>query len=405
MERRHLTPTQLVLSVAAGLGLSGYFMERLGGTLLLLAVPFGLFAMTTYQIYSKNIEKSLQRLSEHSQLETSIIETLALTIDAKDHSTHGHVRRVQAYALGIAESLGIEEEEDLEALRTAALLHDIGKLAIPEYILSKPGRLTESEFAKMVKHVEIGANILAPIRFPYPVVPIIRHHHERYDGTGYPCNLKGDDIPLGSKILAVADAFDALTARRPYRDPMPLADAIGPIKQESGASYDPLVVKAFLRVAEKLAQHVAQLDTDKFSNNTHLAQLQPQMSEEYKLWLRKKSFTEIVRTQREIYSLYEIFQTLGTSLNVEDTMRVISVKLKSLVPYDSCVIYLKNKKSDDILYPALVMGQLSEVLQKNWLRVGEGLSGYAVAYNQPVVNADASCDFKNLPYLENLINW
>ena len=184
----------------------------------------------------------------------SIIEALALAIDAKDHSTHGHVRRVQAYAVGIARSLGIGDPDDLEALKTAALLHDIGKLAIPQYILSKPGRLTDAEFEKMMKHVEIGANILEPIPFPSPVVSIIRHHHERYDGTGYPQEQKGENIPLGSRILTVADTFDALTSPRPYRDPMLITDAITLIRKDSGKAFDPVVVRAFGRVAKKLAR-------------------------------------------------------------------------------------------------------------------------------------------------------
>jgi diguanylate cyclase (GGDEF)-like protein/putative nucleotidyltransferase with HDIG domain len=398
--QEYLVSTQLVLSLTTGIGLAGYLAERFGWLILLLAIPFVLLATTTYQIYSRNIKEGSRRLSEHSHLQTSIIEALTLAIDAKDHSTHGHVRRVQVYALGIAKSLGIEDGDDLEALKIAALLHDIGKLAIPEYILSKPGKLTDSEFAKMVKHVEIGANILEPIRFPYPVVPIIRHHHERYNGTGYPHGLKGDETPLGSKILSVADTFDALTAHRPYRNPMSFSEAISLIKGESETTYDPMVVKAFLRVAEKLFQQVALIDTEKYANNTHLPQAKPDATEEHKLWLREKSLSEIVQTQREIYSLYEIFQTIGKSLNAEDTMRIICVKLKSLIPYDSCVIYLKQKKSD-CLYPALAAGDFAEVLQRNWMNLGQGLTGYAVAFNQKVVNSDPSHDFKNLTYLES----
>lgn len=397
---KYLVSTQFVLSVATGLGLVTYLTQRFGWLIFLLAIPFGLFATTTYQIYSRNIKEGSRRLSEHSSLQASIIEALALAIDAKDHTTHGHVRRVQAYSLGIASSLGLEDNDDLEALKIAALLHDIGKLAIPEYILSKPGKLTDSEFAKMVKHVEIGANILEPIPFPYPVVPIIRHHHERHNGMGYPHGLKGDTIPLGSKILSVADTFDALTAHRPYRNPMSPSEAISLIKSESGTTYDPIVVKAFVRVAEKLFQQIALMDTEKYANNTHLPQAKPDATEEHKLWLRKKSFSEIVQTQREIYSLYEIFQTIGKSLNVEDTMRIICVKLKSLIPYDSCVIYLKQKKGDS-LYPAVVTGEFADVLQRNWISLGQGLTGYAVAFNQPVVNSEPSHDFKNLPYLES----
>ena len=189
------------LSVAAGAALFNHYALRIGSAVYLLAVPFGLFVLTTYKIYSVNLGDSSRRLSELSQLQMSIIETLALAIDAKDHSTHGHARRVQVYAVGIAKSLGFNNHEDLEALSTAALLHDIGKLAIPEYILSKPGKLTDSEFAKMKSHVEIGANILEPIHFPYPLVPIIRYHHERVNGSGYPFGLQGHEIPLGSKNL------------------------------------------------------------------------------------------------------------------------------------------------------------------------------------------------------------
>ncbi len=398
-KRQCLIQTLFFLSVAIGMALVNYFTQTIGVRIALLLIPFVLFAASTYQIYASNLRESSRRLSEHSQLQASIIETLALAIDAKDHTTHSHVRRVQAYALGIAQSLGIDDEEEMAALQTAALLHDIGKLAIPEYILSKPGRLTDIEFAKMVKHVEIGANILEPIPFPYPVVSIIRHHHERHDGTGYPYGLQGEAIPLGSRILAVADCFDALTAPRPYRDPMSPADAIALIRRDSGTAFDPLVVRAFLRVAQDLAQQVSLIDTDKYANNTHLPQSEPDSPEEQKLWLRKKSFTEIGRTQQEIFSLYEIFQTLGKSLNAEDTMRIISVKLKSLFPYDSCVIYLKNKKTDTI-YPAMVTGDFAETLQKNWIKQGEGLTGYVVAFNQPVVNLDPSHDFQHIPYLE-----
>jgi diguanylate cyclase (GGDEF)-like protein/putative nucleotidyltransferase with HDIG domain len=397
---RYLIEAQLVFSLILGVGLVSYLTARFGHLVLSLGIPTILFASTIYQIYAKTIREASRRLSEHSGLQMSIIEALALAIDAKDHSTHGHVRRVQAYAVGIARSLGIENADDLEALKTAALLHDIGKLAIPEYILSKPGRLTDAEFEKMMKHVEIGANILEPIPFPSPVVSIIRHHHERYDGTGYPQGQKGENIPLGSRILTVADTFDALTSPRPYRDPMLTTDAITLIRKDSGKAFDPVVVRAFGRVAKKLAQEVIGMDTEKFSNNTHLLGSSSDANEEDKLLLRNKGVSEIVQTQREIYSLHEIFQTFGKSLNVEDTLRIICVKLKSLVPHDSCVIYLKDKKND-MLYPAMVTGDFADFLQQNRIGLGEGLSGYAVAFNRSMVNADPVYDFKNIPDLES----
>lgn len=395
----YLVPTLVLLSIAFGAGLLNHFAVSGGAKIYLLAVPFSLFALTTFKIYTENLSESSRRLAEHSQLQMSIIETLALAIDAKDHSTHGHARRVQVYAVGLARTLGIDNEDDLEALSTAALLHDIGKLAIPEYILSKPGKLSDAEFAKMMRHVEIGANILEPIHFPYPVVPIIRYHHERHNGTGYPVGLKGDEIPLGSKILSVADTFDALTAQRTYRTQLTIAEAINLLKCEAGTSFDPEIIKAFLRTANSLVEEVAALDINKYTNNTHLTQDAPESPQEHKLWLRKKSFTEIASTHREIYALHEIFQTVGKSLNLQDTLRIICSKLQSVVPFNTCVVYLKNKKTE-LIYPEMITGDFAEQVKKNWIKFGEGLTGYSIAFNQPVVNTDPSHDFSNLTYLE-----
>jgi len=244
----------------------------------------------------------------------------------------------------------------------------------------------------MKSHVEIGANILEPIHFPYPVVPIIRYHHERVNGSGYPFGLQGHEIPLGSKILAVADTFDALTAQRTYRTPLSIQDAIALIRDEAGTSFDAEVVKAFLSVAESTAQEVALLDTNKQVDKTSLPTTAQDSEQEHKLWLRTKGFTEIASTHREIYALHEIFQTVGKSLNLEDTLRIICTKLKSVVPFTTGVVYLKNKKNDTI-HPAMVTGEYSEQLSKNWIALGEGLTGYSIAFSQQVVNCDPSLDF------------
>ena len=398
-KKDYLVPSLVFLSVSVAIGLLNVLAASLGNQIYLIFVPFSLFALSTYKIYSSRLRETSRQLQENSQLQMSIIETLALAIDAKDHSTHGHARRVQVYAVGIAKSMGIDNNDDLDALRAAALLHDIGKLAIPEYILSKPGRLTDSEFAKMTRHVEIGANILEPIQFPYPVVPIIRYHHERENGSGYPYGMKGEQIPLGSKILAVADTFDALTALRTYRTPLTFSEAIDLLQNESGMHYDADVVTAFVRVAKALTEEVAMLDINKYGNNTHLPQTSSDSAEEQKLLLRKKGFTEIASTHREIYALHEIFQTVGKSLNLDDTLRIICSKLQSIVPFTSCVVYLKNKKTD-MIHPAMVTGEFCEKLSQNWMALGEGLTGYSIAFNQPVVNNDPTNDFKNLSYME-----
>ena len=131
----------------------------------------------------------------------STIETLAMAIDAKDQVTHGHIRRVQTYAIGLARCIGVSDDAQLKAIEAAALLHDMGKLAVPEYILNKPGKLTVAEFEKMKLHASVGADILSEIAFPYPVVPIVRYHHEAWNGSGYPDGLRGTDIPIGARIL------------------------------------------------------------------------------------------------------------------------------------------------------------------------------------------------------------
>ena len=146
----------------------------------------------------------------------STVETLATAIDAKDEVTHGHIRRVQAAAVGLAHEIGITDEETLKAIEAAALLHDTGKIAVPEHILNKPGKLTPAEFEKMKLHAPIGAEILASIDFPYPVVPIVRHHHENWDGTGYPDRIRGDRHPhwrahpVGRRLLRRADVGSAV---------------------------------------------------------------------------------------------------------------------------------------------------------------------------------------------------
>ncbi|MEJ7708661.1 MAG: HD-GYP domain-containing protein [Pyrinomonadaceae bacterium] len=174
-----------------------------------------------------------------------IVEALALAINAKDEVTHGHVVRVQVYAAGVARMLGCSQEE-IEALKAGALLHDVGKIAVPDYILNKPGKLTAAEFEKMKVHTVVGAQILSKVQFSFPVVPIVRHHHERWDGKGYPDGLKSDEIPLTARVLSVVDCFDALREDRPYRQGMTRESAIDYLLRHSGTMYDPHVVSTFI---------------------------------------------------------------------------------------------------------------------------------------------------------------
>ena len=203
-----------------------------------------------------------------ADLHLRTIEALAIAIDAKDEVTHDHVRRVQIYATGLARLFGLSESE-IEALKAGALLHDIGKLAVPDYILNKPGSLTPAEFDKMKVHTIVGAEILERVGFPYPVVPVVRHHHERWDGRGYPDGLRGDQIPITARILTVADCFDAVREDRQYRKAMTREQAIQLLRDGSGTMFDPTVIGVFL---DHLEDFEAEIRENRVEPQVQLAQ-------------------------------------------------------------------------------------------------------------------------------------
>jgi len=194
------------------------------------------------------IDDANKHVAQLNRMYMSTIETLAMAVDAKDQVTHGHIRRVQERSVALARHMGVDDEYLVKAIEAASLLHDMGKLAVPEQILNKPGKLTPAEFDVMKTHSSVGADILAAIEFPYPVVPIVRHHHENWDGTGYPDGLGGTEIPIGARILAVVDCFDALTSDRPYRSKLTIREAVAILRERRGTMYDPLVVDAFVQL-------------------------------------------------------------------------------------------------------------------------------------------------------------
>lgn len=176
------------------------------------------------------------------------LEALTVAIDSHP-PTHGHTRRVRASAVTLARAMGVTDPSMLDAIDQAAFLHDVGKLAVPDQICNKPGRLTEYEYEVMKQHVEFGVALLATLPLPSPVLPIVKSHHENWNGTGYPQGLRGDDIPLGARILSVVDCFDALTSERPYRSRLDPSGAIEIVVKQRGAMYDPTVVDAFVEMS------------------------------------------------------------------------------------------------------------------------------------------------------------
>ena len=238
---------------ALGAALVVFAIRAEGLVLPVLALPLllALILHFAYRHATGRVADQLQHLAQVSRLQISTIESLAHAIDAKDCVTHAHIRRVQQDALRLAAAIGVRDDLQLKALEAAALLHDVGKLAVPEHILNKPGRLTPAEYEKMKTHAPVGAEILAEVDFPYPVVPIVRHHHESWDGTGYPDGLRGTDIPIGARILSIVDCFDALTSDRPYRRALTTAQARTILLERRGTMYDPLVIDAFLELVAR----------------------------------------------------------------------------------------------------------------------------------------------------------
>jgi diguanylate cyclase (GGDEF)-like protein/putative nucleotidyltransferase with HDIG domain len=348
----------------------------------------------SYKIYMGRIEDEQRHVREMADLHLATIEALALAIDAKDQTSQSHIRRVQLYAASVAKSMGMSDN-DVQGVKTAALLHDIGKLAVPEHILSKPGPLTPEEFQKIRAHPKVGADIVSSVPFPYPVAPLILSHHERWDGKGYPTGLKGEEIPLGARILSVVDYFDALMAERPYHKAMSFDAAIGLLRQEAGKGLDPAVVTTFVDLLPSLQEEATRLEVAMRKASTEsteqtvgkpatgLAQETP----------KKNVFEDIALAHREIYALYEIAQAMGTSLGVSDTMALIAAKLSNLVPFSCAALFLFDEDTET-LRCRFATGIDAEVIQQITVSNGEGLTGWVARNRRPLVNARPSADIE-----------
>jgi len=300
------------------------------------------------------------------------------------------------YAAGIARALGMADNE-IQGVKTAALLHDIGKLAVPEHILSKPGPLTQEEFQKIRIHPQVGAEIISGVPFPYPVAPLILSHHERWDGKGYPTGLRGEEIPLGARILAVVDYFDALMSERPYHKPMSLDAAVGLLRQEAGKALDPRVVQTFIDMYPALAAEAEQSQEPARKLTrvpTHAPSARPAVGLVGEApGVRSNVFQDIALAHREIYALYEIAQALGSSLGVSDTMALISSKLSNIVPFSCCALFLYSEETET-LRCRFATGVESEVMQQLTIRNGHGLIGWVARNRRPLVNARPSADLE-----------
>jgi putative nucleotidyltransferase with HDIG domain len=328
------------------------FGQETGAALFVFA-PIAILIHQSFETYRSRWEEREEHIlrlqankEQLAELYQATIESLALAIDAKDRYTHHHVRRVRRYALAIAAHMGIEGVE-LSGLSTGALLHDIGKLGVPEYVLLKPGRLSEDEFEKIKKHPVIGADILENIKFPWPVIPVVRSHHERWDGTGYPDGLKGEDIPLLARILAVADVYDAMTSTRAYRSAWPHEMVVEGIRAESGTHFDPVVVDAFLEVIDETVEAMAA---------EGYGPLDPQLPVHSAAAKSRadQAALHIQRASSEIWALYEVAQTTSCSLGLQETLEILARKLQAIFPSSTCIFLLREDDSELLAVRAAV---------------------------------------------------
>src|SRR6266568_1604502 len=345
--------------------------------------------------------EKIRYMEEIADLHMNTIESLAIAIDAKDQTTHGHVRRTQIYASEMGRLLKVGDQE-LRALFAGALLHDIGKLAVPEYILNKPGKLTEAEFAKMKIHPTVGGDILKRVHFPYPVEDIVRYHHEKWDGTGYPKGLKGDVIPLVARIISVVDFYDATRCDRPYRKGMKREDSLTLLQKMSGTAFDPKVVALF-------AKHVTEFDS--LIGAEDIQEQVPSEQLDYQTTTRpdaglapdtlgtpdhSSGFRSITEAQREVFALHEIAQTIGSSLNLNDTVTLVTNKLRAIVPFVTCIIFTVDDKSGKAV-AAHSAGEHVELFSRRRMQVGDGITGWVIANARSMCNASPELDLVGIP--------
>jgi diguanylate cyclase (GGDEF)-like protein/putative nucleotidyltransferase with HDIG domain len=376
----------VVGGIAAGIAVE--VLHRAGHWQTTLAfVPLCL-TYRTYRIYLSRIAEERRRVAEWTQLHLESTEVLARAIQAKDNHGSSHVERVQHYAATLATRLELSEP-DTQAVEIAALLHDIGKLAVPEHILSKPGPLTSNERKKMQIHAQVGAEIVSAVRFPYPVAPLIRSHHERWDGMGYPCGLRGEEIPVGARILAVVDCFDALTSERPYRPAISPDAALRILHEQAGKAFDPAIVAQFIELAPLLTPP----SNDRSPRKIRLSRDGVSSGQIGVAADRRgtDAFAEIASANRESYTLYEIAQAMGQSMSLAETMTLVSSKLSTLVPFSSCALFVRS--GNEQLRCRFATGLHADLLENATIKEGTGLSGWVARHGRPLVNGLPRAEF------------
>lgn len=372
-----------------------------------------------YLIMRQQWKQHQSHVSELNDMHGRTIEALTVAINAKDEVTHEHVLRVQIYAAGVARRLNCTEAE-VEALKAGAVLHDIGKIAVPDYILNKPGKLTEREFGQMKMHTIIGARILSRVEFPYPVVPVVRHHHERWDGGGYPDGLCGEEIPITARILSIVDCFDALREDRPYRRGVSREEAVNFLKDNAGTIYDPQIVELFIEQLPQFESEMARAQKQPVINfgldvmetlsaqgrsarpAAGLAEDEPRVAEHVA--------TEFAATPESTHRLLEsplerrtdarlcaqLARLLSTSTTRAGAAQIIAAHLTTVLPDALIAITTKSEERGAEWRIVEVCGaahqELRERLRGLKIKPGSGITGWVLSYGKPMLDTNPTLD-------------
>jgi diguanylate cyclase (GGDEF)-like protein/putative nucleotidyltransferase with HDIG domain len=354
----------------------------------LAVLPMLFIIYRSYNLHLRQLEEERWHSEAMAALHLRTIETLALAIEAKDQTTGDHLKRVQTYSKELSKDLGLPEQEKL-ALEAASILHDVGKIAVPDYIISKPGRLTLEEFEKMKIHPIVGAEIVERIQFPYPVAPIVRAHHEKWNGSGYPLGLRGEQIPMAARILAVVDCFDALASDRQYRKALPLEQAMSVVASESGKSFDPQIVELLGRrylELEELAQAKPSIEQAKLSMGVKVERGgSPDAGFEAASTNQMAGQTVAKLTQ----AFDEGSSRLGMSLSLAETLGVLCSRVSALVPNDAIALYLVEGRT---LVPGHVHGENFKLLTSLRIGMGEGVAGWVAENHKPILNGNPTVE-------------
>jgi putative nucleotidyltransferase with HDIG domain len=363
----------------------------------IICLPLVYLVHRSNRTHLSQMEQERAHMQAINGLHLRTIEALALAIDAKDHTTHDHLQRVQLYATEIGKDLGLSEQE-LEALTAAAVLHDIGKLAVPESIISKPGKLTRSEFEKMKVHPVVGAEILERVEFPYPVVPIVRSHHEKWDGSGYPYGLRGEEIPIGARILSAVDCLDALASDRQYRRALPLDEAMAKVASEGGTAFDPKVVQALqvryrelearARTTKTPIQPPLSVDIKITKGSAPAAGFEAEAAPVVGPPKHPVAFAR-ANCRNSDESAPQMPAAGLCSLHWEEALTVASLRIRRVITYDAIALCTCE---DDFVRVRFAGGEDGSALESLTVRQGEGLVGWVAEVGKPILNGNPAVE-------------